>query len=156
MDVPADLSAYEKNEESEEDEENSKSKQLISLQDHRQGEQEAPEQNEQDMPEQQLARLDPEELEKAMETAEEAGAIDTENQDQDREYANLGEFTDTTPLEENLEELPHLDIPQEHISDDIVPNDPVALDENVIPEIMPEQIGTEGVIYPQDTDIDIE
>ncbi|MBG0967725.1 CD3337/EF1877 family mobilome membrane protein [Bacillus sp. SRB3LM] len=156
VDVPADLSAYEKNEESEEDEENSKSKQLISLQDHRQEEQEDPEQNEQDMPEQQLVRLDPEELEKVLETAEEAGVIDTENQDQDREYASLGEFTDTTPLEENLEELPHLDIPQEHISDDIVPNDPVALDKNVIPEIMPEQIGTEGVIYPQDTDIDVE
>ncbi|MEB4816131.1 CPBP family intramembrane glutamate endopeptidase [Bacillus toyonensis] len=156
VDVPADLSAYEKNEESEEDEENSKSKQLISLQDHRQGEQEDPEQNEQDMPEQQLARLNPEELEKAMETVEEVGAIDAENQDQDREYVSLGDFTDTTPLEENLEELPHLDIPQEHISDDVVPNDPVALDENVIPEIMPEQIGNEGVIYPQGTDIDVE
>ncbi|MEW9576808.1 CPBP family intramembrane glutamate endopeptidase [Bacillus toyonensis] len=155
VDVPADLSAYEKNEESEE-EENSKSKQLISLQDHRQEEQEDSEQNEQDMPEQQLGRLDPEELEKALETAEEAGTIDTENQEQDREYASLGEFTDTTPLEENLEELPHLDIPQGHISDDIAPNDPVALDENVIPEIMSEQIGTEGVIYPQDTDIDVE
>lgn len=153
VDVPADLSAYEKHEESEE---NSKSKQLISLQDHRQGEQEDPEQNEQDMPEQQLARLDPEELEKVMETAEVAGVIDTEKQEQDREYASLGEFTDATPPEENLEELPHLDIPQEHISDDIVPNDPVALDENVIPEIMTEQIGTEGVIYPQDTDIDVE
>ncbi|MEK4739983.1 MULTISPECIES: CD3337/EF1877 family mobilome membrane protein [Bacillus] len=157
VDVPADLSAYEKNEESEEDEENSKSKQLISLQDNVQKEgEDVAEQNEQDMPEQQLARLDPEELEKAMERAEEAGAIDIENQDQDREYASLGEFTDTTPLEENLEELPHLDIPQEHISDDIVPNDPVALDENVIPEIMPEQVGTKGVIYPQDTDIDVQ
>ncbi|MGQ4286628.1 CD3337/EF1877 family mobilome membrane protein [Bacillus thuringiensis] len=157
VDVPADLSAYEKNEESEEDEENSKGKQLISLQDNVQKEgEDVAGQNEQDMPEQQLARLDPEGLEKAMETAEEAGAIDTENQDQDREYASLGEFTDTTPLEENLEDLPHLDIPQEHISDDIVPNDPVALDENVIPEIIPEQIGNEGVIYPQDTDIDVE
>lgn len=154
VDVPADLSAYEKNEESEEDEENSKSKQLISLQDHRQ---EDPEQNEQDMPEQQLARLNQEELEKAMETAEEAGAIDTESHEQDREYASLEEFTDTTPQKENLEDLPHLDIPQGHISDDIVTNDSyVALDENVIPEIMPEQIGTEGVIYPQDTDIDVE
>ncbi|MED3090378.1 CD3337/EF1877 family mobilome membrane protein [Bacillus toyonensis] len=157
VDVPADLSAYEKNEENEEGEENSKNKKLISLQDHRQEEQEAPEQNEQDMPEQQLARLDPEELEKAMETAEEAGAIDTENQEQDREYASLEEFTDTTPQEENLENLPHLDIPQEHISDDTSINDPyVALDEHVIPEIMPEQTGTEGVIYPQDTDIDVE
>ncbi|MBJ8030667.1 CD3337/EF1877 family mobilome membrane protein [Bacillus cereus group sp. N21] len=157
VDVPADLSAYEKNEESEEDEENSKSKQLTSLQDNVQKEgEDVAEQNEQEVPEQQLARLDPEELEKALETAEEAGAIDTENQDQDREYASLGEFTDTTPLEENLEELSHLDIPQEHISDDIVPNGPVALDENVIPEIMPEQIGTEGVIYRQDTDIDVE
>ncbi|WP_435302188.1 CD3337/EF1877 family mobilome membrane protein, partial [Bacillus thuringiensis] len=108
VDVPADLSAYEKNEENEEGEENSKNKKHISLQDHRQEEQEAPEQNEQDMPEQQLARLDPEELEKAMETAEEAGAIDTENQEQDREYASLEEFTDTTPQEENLENLPHL------------------------------------------------
>lgn len=92
-----------------------------------------------------------------METAEEAGVIDTDNQEQDREYASLEEFTNTTPQEENLEDLPHLAIPQEHISDDIVTNHPyVALDENVIPEIMPEQIGTEGVIYPQDTDIDVE
>lgn len=158
VDVPADLSAYEKNEESEEDEENSKGKQLISLQDNVQKEgEDVAGQNEQDMPEQQLARLDPEGLEKAMETAEEAGVIDTDNQEQDREYASLEEFTNTTPQEENLEELPHLAIPQEHISDDIVTNHSyVALDENVIPEIMPEQIGNEGVIYPQDTDIDVE
>ncbi|WP_410991211.1 CD3337/EF1877 family mobilome membrane protein, partial [Bacillus cereus] len=155
--VPDDLSDYEKNEGNEEGEENSKNKKLISLQDHRQEEQEAPEQNEQDMPEQQLARLDPEELEKAMETSEEVGAIDTESHEQDREYASLEEFTDIAPQEENQEDVPHLDIPQEHISDNIVTNDPyVALDENVIPEIMSEQRGSEGVIYPQDTDIDVE
>ncbi|MCQ6530265.1 CD3337/EF1877 family mobilome membrane protein [Bacillus mycoides] len=157
VDVPTDLSAYEKNEESEEDEENSKSKQLISLQDHRQEEQEDPEQNEQDMPEQQLARLDPEELEKAMETSEEAGTMDTESHEQDREYASLEGFIDTTPQEENQEDLPHIDTPQEHMSDDTSINDPyVALDENVVPEIMPEQTGTEGIIYPQHTDIDVE
>ncbi|WP_423747919.1 CD3337/EF1877 family mobilome membrane protein [Bacillus cereus] len=157
VDVPADLSAYEKNEESEEDEENSKSKQLISLQDHRKEEQEDSEQNEQDMPEQQLARLDPEELEKAMETSEEAGAMDTESHEQDREYASLEGFIDTTPQEENKEDLAHIDTPQEHMSDDTSINDPyVALDENAVPESMPEQTGTEGIIYPQHTDIDVE
>lgn len=113
VDVPADLSAYEKNEEGEEDEENSKGKQLILLQDNVQKEgEDVAEQNEQDMPEQQLARLDPEGLEKAMETAEEAGAIDTDNQEQDREYASLEEFTDTTPQEEKPEELPHFEVVQ--------------------------------------------
>ncbi|MGH0789823.1 CD3337/EF1877 family mobilome membrane protein [Bacillus cereus] len=156
--VPDDLSDYEKNEENQEDEENSKSKQLISLQDNTQKEeQEAPEQNEQDMPEQQLARLDPEELEKAMETSEEAGTMDTESHEQDREYASLEGFIDTTPQEKNQEDLPHIDTPQEHMSDDTSINDPyVALDENVVPEIMPEQTGTEGIIYPQHTDIDVE
>ncbi|OOR03981.1 hypothetical protein BW900_24170 [Bacillus mycoides] len=155
--VPDDLSDYEKNEGNEEGEENSKNKKLISLQDHRQEEQEAPEQNEQDMPEQQLARLDPEELEKAMETSEEAGAMDTESHEQDREYASLEGFIDTTPQEENQEDLPHIDTPQEHMSDDTSINDPyVALDENVVPEIMPEQTGTEGIIYPQHRDIDVE
>ncbi|MHB0800271.1 CPBP family intramembrane metalloprotease [Bacillus thuringiensis] len=155
--VPDDLSDYEKNEGNEEGEENSKNKKLISLEDHRQEEQEAQEQNEQDMPEQQLARLDPEELEKAMETSEEAGAMDTESHEQDREYASLEGFIDTTPQEENQEDLPHIDTPQEHMSDDTSINDPyVALDENAVPEIMPEQTGTEGIIYPQHTDIDVE
>lgn len=155
--VPDDLSDYEKNEGNEEGEENSKNKKLISLQDHRQEEQEDPEQNEQDMPEQQLARLDPEELEKAMETSEEAVAMGTESHEQDREYASLEEFTDIAPQEENQEGVPHLGIPQKHISDSIVTNDPyVALDENVTPEIMSEQRDSEGVIYPQDTDIDVE
>lgn len=155
--VPDDLSDYEKNEGNEEGEENSKNKKLISLEDHRQEEQEAQEQNEQDMPEQQLARLDPEELEKAMETSEEAGAMDTESHEQDREYASLEGFIDTTPQEENQEDLPHIDTPQEHMSDDTSINDPyVALNENAVPEIMPEQTGTEGIIYPQHTDIDVE
>ncbi|MDM8365634.1 CD3337/EF1877 family mobilome membrane protein [Bacillus thuringiensis] len=155
--VPDDLSDYEKNDGNEEGEENNKNNKLISLQDHRQEEQEAPEQNEQDMPEQQLARLDPEELEKAMETSEEAGAMDTESHEQDREYASLEGFIDTTPQEENQEDSPHIDTPQEHMSDETSINDPyVALDENVVPEIMPEQTGTEGIIYPQHTDIDVE